>query len=561
MGNKKQKNTKNNKAKNNKAKKSTIVAGKDPIAARVVFSLFIVFVILTFAVGAVAIVLTSSANAHNGFMFVGDKYYTPIGNATTGQMTNIGGVFNSNMNAVKGQSFGFIQVVNGKAMICMASASSIDGDIITTDIKDVNGNFIKVNKSSVVGVFEKNIDSAFMLNVLTSPTSFLIIFASFVAFTFILGLIYYLVSPRGAKQHDKKEEKNVAQVVTTVNSENSELLTHYLSTDDNIQPIEIGDNKTGELLNINYYNSVRLHNGEVYAVVKKYHETVRRLEEYGASDMDIIKMNMIGNNEFDELILNTHKEKTMSMWEIIDFARKLDGVYCIKKRGTLNWTYKYKSKTLFILKREDNDSDSYKVAIKVYPDAATKLNIIYKALEDSSFPIGPYWYMFNDLRNLPANVIKWLITESLNISKWQQVKADLLRDTPTLESYKLDKAYMHDMIVAGTKELDMGKFTIITQDDSIDTVKFDTALEVGFGDMNMDVFTKEISMVVPGAKNTQMSILTRKNASEALVTALCNELSEFDNAKEPTAEEQAKDMNKIATPQVATKVIKKSKKK
>lgn len=549
-------------------KKGTYVAGKDPIAVRAVFSFFIIFMILTFLVGIVSILILSSANNHYGLMFLGDKYYTPVEEYSTGVTKTNGGIYDSAIAPVPGKTVGFTSVTKGKICVHEGKFKGYkDGlpNIVLVEIIDMSSGKpveqpIEINKASLLGIKIGEITSPIFMSLSTSPDIYLLVFASFVAATIVLGLIYFLVSPRGAKQLEKSsDEKKTVQTVTTVNSENSELLSHYLSTDDNIQPIDSDKNEVNALLNVNYYSSVRLHNGEVYTVVKKYQETVRRLEEYGASDMDLIKMNMIGNSEFDDLILNTHKERTMSMWEIIDFARTLDGVYCIKKRGTLNWTFKYKSKTLFILKRDDNDSEGYKVSIKVYPDAATKLNIIYKALEDSSFPIGPYWYMFNDLRNLPANVIKWLITESLNISKWQQTKADILRETPTLESYKLDVNYMRDMIIANTRELDMGKFMIITQNDTADNVKYDTVLETGFDDINMEQFTKEITMVVPNLNNVQMSLLTRKNASEALVTSLCNELLDFNTNNNNQSADPNGNLNELIAPS-ANKVVKRKKK-
>ena len=145
--------------------------------------------------------------------------------------------------------------------------------------------------------------------------------------------------------------------------------------------------------------------------------------------------------------------------------------------------FKYKSKTVLIVK-ENDDHSGYKASVKVYPDAAYKLNIIYKALEDSTFPIGPFWYMFNDLRNLPANVISWLVTESYNISRWHVITQKV---TPAN--------------------------------------KYETVLETGVEGLDVDEFTKEFAMVIPHAENMSFSILTRKNASEALVTSFCNEMN------------------------------------
>ena len=189
----------------------------------------------------------------------------------------------------------------------------------------------------------------------------------------------------------------------------------------------------------------------------------------------------------------------------------------------LNWVFKYKSKTVLIVK-ENDDHSGYKASVKVYPDAAYKLNIIYKALEDSTFPIGPFWYMFNDLRNLPANVISWLVTESYNISRWQQVRADILRDTPPLEKYGFDVQQIRAAVLSGTPVKDYGKFVVITQKVT-PANKYETVLETGGEGLDVDEFTKEFAMVIPHAENMSFSILTRKNASEALVTSFCNEMN------------------------------------
>ncbi len=239
----------------------------------------------------------------------------------------------------------------------------------------------------------------------------------------------------------------------------------------------------------------------------------------------------------------------MTMEEVIDYTASLDGVYCIKKRGTLNWVYKYKTKTILIVK-ENDDHSGFKVSVKVYPDAAYKLNIIYKSLEDSTFPIGPFWYMFNNLRNLPGNVIKWLISESYKISKWQQVRADILRDTQPLEHYGYDVLALRSTVLSGTKVKEFDKFAIITQTVTPEN-KYRTVLETGFdGIDDMDKYTKEFTMLVAQADNLSFSMLAKKNASEALINSFCNEMPMMCVSEVPAAQEE--------NAEVATRIVRRS---
>lgn len=506
------------------ASNSFVYTTKDPAITRVVYTLFIVVMLLTLAVNVASIMLTSSANQHNGMFFSGGQYYVACDGNTDGAP---GAVFQQQSSYSSGDKVGYVYFDSkGIAKVTVCQISSETGgkyELLTT----TGGEFkTGVEKNQILGKFVKTIPQM-TVDFVANNNGFIFLSIAFVGLTIVMGLLYFLVSPRGAKKFEKKdEEKKASSASATVVTDNAQLLMKYISTDDNIEPLELGENEVTANLNVNYYNSVKLHSGEVYTVVKKYPEAVRTLEEYGAADMDIIKMNMIGNTEFEKLILSPHKEKTMSLQDIIDFTSALPGVYCVKKRGVLNWSFKYKSKTVIIVK-QDEDNDGFKVAVKVYPDAATKLNIIYKALEDSTFPIGPFWYMFNNFRNLPGNVIKWLITESLKISKWQQIKADIFRDTPTLESMQIDKLAIRNAILSGTKETKMDKFTVITQIADKDSVKYDTVLKTGFGKLDMNDYTKEVTMLVPNTKNLQFSILTKKTMGDALLTSLCNELEDL----------------------------------
>ncbi len=529
--------------------------GKDPTKVRVVKILLIVFLALAFAVSLLTINLTASANAHSGLFFVGKEYSVQLYNYSTGLAEKTGAVITKTDDFTTGDVVGVLFLSSeGSVEVCLKTVETVntaDGEVTFRGENEV----FDINR--VIGVYKSDIDSAFVLALISDPVIMVLITLVFIVLAVITALIYFLISPRGAKKFEKKDESGEkAAPVVAFSTDNASLLMKYLSSDDNIAPLEQDDNVLPGSVNTNYYGSVRLHDGEVYAVVKKYTEVVPSLEEFGASDMDIIKMNMVGNSEFENLILLPHKEKTMTMQEVIDFIASLPGVYCIKKRGTLNWVYKYKSKTILIVK-ENDDHNGFKVSAKVYPDAAYKLNIIYKALEDSTFPIGPFWYMFNNLRNLPGNVIKWLITESYRISKWQQIRADILRDTPPLENYGYDVAEIRSKILSGTRIADYNKFTIITQQVT-DESKYSTVLETGFDGLDVEPFTKEFTMLVPHTDNLMFSMLSKKNASEALLTSFCNEMDAMcEETAQAPAGDPANEMTRIVR---RTATVKKKKK-
>lgn len=529
--------------------------GKDPTKVRVVKILLIVFLALAFAVSLLTINLTASANAHSGLFFVGKEYSVQLYNYSTGLAEKTGAVITKTDDFTTGDVVGVLFLSSeGSVEVCLKTVETVntaDGEVTFRGENEV----FDINR--VIGVYKSDINSAFVLALISDPVIMVLITLVFIVLAVITALIYFLISPRGAKKFEKKDESGEkAAPVVAFSTDNASLLMKYLSSDDNIAPLEQDDNVLPGSVNTNYYGSVRLHDGEVYAVVKKYTEVVPSLEEFGASDMDIIKMNMVGNSEFENLILLPHKEKTMTMQEVIDFIASLPGVYCIKKRGTLNWVYKYKSKTILIVK-ENDDHNGFKVSAKVYPDAAYKLNIIYKALEDSTFPIGPFWYMFNNLRNLPGNVIKWLITESYRISKWQQIRADILRDTPPLENYGYDVAEIRSKILSGTRIADYNKFTIITQQVT-DESKYSTVLETGFDGLDVEPFTKEFTMLVPHTDNLMFSMLSKKNASEALLTSFCNEMDAMcEETAQAPAGDPANEMTRIVR---RTATVKKKKK-
>lgn len=541
---------KNKKSEKKKSKNLEIAYGlRDPAIASTVRVILIILVAVAFAISIVTVFFAATANAHGGFFYNGGKYTVELTNPQTGLVQKEGAVIKEASTFKAGDVVGYVFLdSDATPAVCLKTIETVSGK----DAKFVgDGNLYSTD--SLLGVYEKSVDSSFILAIIDDPVMMVLFTVIFMVLSVIAALVYFLVSPRGAKKYEKKDEKTeiAAPVIAAISSDNASLMMQYISADDNIQPLEQDENVLPGSVNTNYYGSVRLRDGEVYTVVKKYTEVVPTLEEFGASDMDIIKMNMVGNAEFENLVLLPHKEKTMTMEEVIDYTASLDGVYCIKKRGTLNWVYKYKTKTILIVK-ENDDHSGFKVSVKVYPDAAYKLNIIYKSLEDSTFPIGPFWYMFNNLRNLPGNVIKWLIAESYKISKWQQVRADILRDTQPLEHYGYDVLALRSAVLSGTKVKEFDKFAIITQTVTPEN-KYRTVLETGFdGIDDMDKYTKEFTMVVPQADNLSFSMLAKKNASEALINSFCNEMpmmcvSEVPAAREENAEAATRIVRRSAT--------------
>ena len=541
---------KNKKSEKKKSKNLEIAYGlRDPAIASTVRVILIILVAVAFAISIVTVFFAATANAHGGFFYNGGKYTVELTNPQTGLVQKEGAVIKETSTFKAGDVVGYVFLdSDATPAVCLKTIETVSGK----DVKFVgDGNLYSTD--SLLGVYEKSVDSSFILAIIDDPVMMVLFTVIFMVLSVIAALVYFLVSPRGAKKYEKKDEKTeiAAPVIAAISSDNASLMMQYISADDNIQPLEQDENVLPGSVNTNYYGSVRLRDGEVYTVVKKYTEVVPTLEEFGASDMDIIKMNMVGNAEFENLVLLPHKEKTMTMEEVIDYTASLDGVYCIKKRGTLNWVYKYKTKTILIVK-ENDDHSGFKVSVKVYPDAAYKLNIIYKSLEDSTFPLGPFWYMFNNLRNLPGNVIKWLISESYKISKWQQVRADILRDTQPLEHYGYDVLALRSAVLSGTKVKEFDKFAIITQTVTPEN-KYRTVLETGFdGIDDMDKYTKEFTMVVPQADNLSFSMLAKKNASEALINSFCNEMpmmcvSEVPAAREENAEAATRIVRRSAT--------------
>lgn len=201
-------------------------------------------------------------------------------------------------------------------------------------------------------------------------------------------------------------------------------------------------------------------NGGLYSEVVKFDEKMRGLELTGASDLDIIQTSMTGSAKFDELLTTERSSQTLSAKDISQYAMSRSGAVTIKKRGDINWTFKYGSKS-FLIVREGKDG--YKVSVKCFPDAVVQLNKAFMALEDSNFPSGPIWFSFSELRNLPPKIIKWLIDTAHLIAKLQQLKTDLLRTFKTSEELGINEAEIASEYKAGKSIIKSGKITLVFQ--------------------------------------------------------------------------------------------------
>lgn len=271
-----------------------------------------------------------------------------------------------------------------------------------------------------------------------------------------------------------------------------------------------------------YKKNIEEINGKYYMQVAKFDDSVKVFNALGATDMELCAVNMVGSAKFDE-ILNQPRTKTLSSQELATYFMSKPNVFTIKKRGALDWTFKYSSKSFGIIREND---DSYKVSIKCYPDAAQRINDVYKALEDSNFPSGPLWYCFNELRNLPPRVCKWLVDTSCQISQFQQIKTDKLKDTiKTAKDYDIDIADIRTKFQAGEKVLKFPKFTMIfSKGNDADMTTYLTRECEG---VDASAYTKEYYYKFADGVNSVSILCPTKGLSEDVIIAIFDEIEKI----------------------------------
>ena len=73
-------------------------------------------------------------------------------------------------------------------------------------------------------------------------------------------------------------------------------------------------------INFDKYNSTKVEeiDGQHYTEVESYSERIRVLNKLGATDLDIIQTNMLGNTEFSEILKTPRAQKTMTSQEICE---------------------------------------------------------------------------------------------------------------------------------------------------------------------------------------------------------------------------------------------------
>ena len=271
-----------------------------------------------------------------------------------------------------------------------------------------------------------------------------------------------------------------------------------------------------------YKKNIEEINGKYYMQVAKFDDSVKVYNALGATDMELCAVNMVGSAKFDE-ILNQPRTKTLSSQELATYFMSKPNVFTIKKRGSLDWTFKYSSKSFGIIREND---DSYKVSIKCYPDAAQRINDVYKALEDSNFPSGPLWYCFNELRNLPPRVCKWLVDTSCQISQFQQIKTDKLKDTiKTAKDYDINIADIRTKFQAGEKVLKFPKFTMIfSKGNDADMTTYLTRECEG---VDASAYTKEYYYKFADGVNSVSILCPTKGLSEDVIIAIFDEIEKI----------------------------------
>ncbi len=268
-----------------------------------------------------------------------------------------------------------------------------------------------------------------------------------------------------------------------------------------------------------YKKNIEEINGKYYMQVAKFDDSVKMYNALGATDMELCAVNMVGSAKFDE-ILNQPRTKTLSAQELATYFMSKPNVFTIKKRGALDWTFKYNSKSFGIIRENE---DSYKVSIKCYPDAAQRINDVYKALEDSNFPSGPLWYCFNELRNLPPRVCKWLVDTSCQISQFQQIKTDKLKDViKTAKDYDIDIADIRTKFQAGETVLKFPKFTMIfSKGTDADMTTYLTRECEG---VDASAYTKEYYYKFADGENSVSILCPTKGLSEDVIIAIFDEI-------------------------------------
>lgn len=261
-------------------------------------------------------------------------------------------------------------------------------------------------------------------------------------------------------------------------------------------------------------------NGKLYMSVSPYADSIKALESLGATDLDLLKVNMAGSDLFNE-ILNQSRTPTLNSKDITVYFMSKPGAYTIKKRGALNWTFKYSFKSFGIIRES---KDGYNVSIKCYPDAAIKLNEKYMALEDSTFPSGPLWFCFTELRNLPPRVCKWLIDTSFQISRFQQIKTDKLREFKTPADLEIDLRDIAERYNNGQSVMVYPKYALIFSTGG--EADLSTYLTRNVEGMNTDEYTKEYYYKFKN-KDVAVSMLTGKAASEEMIATFMEHVEEI----------------------------------
>lgn len=133
------------------------------------------------------------------------------------------------------------------------------------------------------------------------------------------------------------------------------------------------------------------------------------------------------------------------------------------------------------------------------------------------------------MRNLPPRVCKWLVDTSCQISQFQQIKTDKLKDTiKTAKDYDIDIEDIRTKFQAGEKVLKFPKFTMIfSKGNDADMTTYLTRECEG---VDASAYTKEYYYKFADGVNSVSILCPTKGLSEDVIIAIFDEIEKSRNS-------------------------------
>lgn len=318
------------------------------------------------------------------------------------------------------------------------------------------------------------------------------------------------VKQETAPKETRKESKQAAKEAAAIADDEV-----FLKPEVKIPLRTLSDPSSYQLEGV-YKKNIEEINGKYYMQVAKFDDSVRAYDSQGATEMELCAVSMAGSAKFNEM-LNQARTKTLSSNDFVRYFLSKPNTFVIKKRGPLDWTFKYGSKSYGIIREGE---DSYKVSVKCYPDAAIRLNEVYMALEGSNFPSGPLWYCFNELCNLPPNVCKWLVDTSCQIARFQQIKVDRQNEAADKRPPRvgIDLEDLVSRFKAGARFAVYPKFAVVFSKGS--EADYTTWLTQETEGLDVTNYTKDYYFKFNGGKNAASVLCPTKGVSEDVVLSV-----------------------------------------